>query len=139
MNRIVLAFSGNLDAAAAIPWLTERYRVPVVTLTLDLGRGGDLEEVRDRALSIRAARAHVLEVRDTFTVEYMLRALKAGALGGDEGAQAAALERALVAEKLVEVAALEQATAVAHLCREKETPIDAGVRALAPELEIVAP
>ena len=52
---VVVAFSGGLDTTVAVPWLRERHGAEVVTVTLDLGQGGVLEEVRDRALAAGAA------------------------------------------------------------------------------------
>ena len=40
---------------------------------VDLGQGRELEEVRDRALAAGAVRAHVLDVRDEFARDYILR------------------------------------------------------------------
>src|SRR5436190_1899984 len=66
MDRIVLAYSGGLDTSAAIPWLADTYAAEVITVTVDLGQGRELEEVRDRALATGALRAHVLDERDAF-------------------------------------------------------------------------
>jgi len=75
MERIVLAYSGGLDTSVAIPWLAEKYHAQIVAVTLDMGQGKELEDVRDRALAAGAARAHVLDVREEFAREYVLAAL----------------------------------------------------------------
>src|SRR5580765_2128835 len=108
MERIVLAYSGGLDTSVAIPWLAEKYEAEIIAVTMDLGQGQDLEEVRDRALAAGAARAHVLDVREEFTYEYVLPALQAGALSGKHDPMAVALGYPLIAKKLVEIAAIEQ-------------------------------
>ena len=80
-RRVVLAFSGGLNSTVAIPWLAASgdhngdEPVDVVTISLDLGQGGELEEVRDRALATGAVRAHVLAVRDDFARDFITRAL----------------------------------------------------------------
>ena len=51
MERIVLAYSGDLETSVAIPWLAEHYRAEVIAVTMDLGQGKQLEQVRDRALA----------------------------------------------------------------------------------------
>ena len=79
-RRIVLAYTGSLQTSMAIRALAEVDDAEVVTLTLDLGQGRDLEEVRDRALATGAARAHVLDVREEFARDFVLPALRAGAL-----------------------------------------------------------
>ena len=79
MDRIVLAYSGGLDTSVAIPWLAEKYGAEIVAVTMDLGQGKELEDVRDRALAAGAVRAHVLDVREEFARDYVLPALKADA------------------------------------------------------------
>ena len=55
MRRIVLAYSGGLDTSIAIPWLAEKYHAEVVTVTMDLGQGKELEDARERALALGAS------------------------------------------------------------------------------------
>ncbi len=142
MPRIVLAFTGGLDTSVAIPWLKERYGAEVVTVTLDLGQGRVLEEVRDRALAAGAVRAHVLDVRDEFASGFIVRALKADAVYEDRYPMATSLGRPLIAQKLVDVAAIEQATAVAHGGTAKgndQIRLEVAVRALNPALTVLSP
>ena len=97
MERIVLAYAGQLDTSIAIPWLAERYGAEIITVTIDLGQGKELlEEIRDRALATGALRAHVVDARDIFARDYILRALKAGVLG-DLSPVAASLAHPLIA------------------------------------------
>jgi argininosuccinate synthase len=140
--RIVLAYSGGLNTSVAIPWLAERYRAEVIAVTLDLGQGKGLEEVRDRALATGAVRAHVLDVREEFAREYVLRSLKAGAICEDRDPMATSLGRPLIAQKLVAIAEIEEATAIAHGCMghgNDQARIDLTVRALNPALKVIAP
>lgn len=90
-DRIVLFFSGDPDSSVAIEWLAERHDAEIVTLTLDLGEGLDLREVRDRAKRIGAVRAHVLDVHESFTDA-----------------------EPIMAKHLVEVAHIEGAKTIAH-------------------------
>ncbi|HLB44872.1 MAG TPA: argininosuccinate synthase domain-containing protein [Candidatus Limnocylindrales bacterium] len=142
MERIVLAYSGGLDTSVAIPWLAEKYHAQIVAVTLDMGQGKELEDVRDRALAAGAARAHVLDVREEFAREYVLRALKADALQENRSPMAKALGRLLIASKLVEIAGIEQAAAVAHGSAgsgaDREA-LDVAVRSLRPQLSVIAP
>src|SRR5438046_10195337 len=119
MERIVLAYSGGLDTSVAIPWLKEKYNAEIIAVTMDLGQGKELEEVRDRALATGAVRAHVLDLREEFSRDYILPALKADAIYEDRYPMATALGRPLIAQKLVEIAEIEQATAIAHGCTGK--------------------
>ena len=142
MERIVLAYSGGLDTSVAIPWLRERYGAEIVAVTMDLGQGKELEAVRDRALAAGAVRAHVLDLRETFAADFILPALKADAIYEDRYPMATALGRPLIAQKLVEIAGIEHATAVAHGCTCKgndQVRLDVTTRALDPTLRVIAP
>ena len=95
-------------------WLAKHHEADVVTVTLDLGQSGDLAEIRDHALTAGAVRAHVLDKREEFAREIVLPSLKAGALSDTRYPMATALSRPLIAQTLVEIAAIENATHVAH-------------------------
>jgi argininosuccinate synthase len=142
MERIVLAYSGGLDTSVAIPWLAEKFGAEVITATLDLGQGKELDEVRERALQAGARRAHVLDVREEFGREYIIPALQAGAVYEGRYPLATALGRPLIAKKLVEIAEIEDATAIAHGCTGKgndQVRIDVSSRALNPKIKVIAP
>lgn len=110
MTTIVLAYTGDLEGSVALAWLAEHYQADVVTLTLDVGQGTDLRDVRDRAQAIGALRAHVIDVREEFARATVVPAL---ALGVDEP-RVATLARPIVAKYLAEVAAIEGTSTVAH-------------------------
>jgi argininosuccinate synthase len=134
--RIVLAYSGGARSSAAIAWLSRR-GFEVVALTLDIGQGGDLEAVRDGALALGAIRAHVLDVRDEFARHFLVSALKADVLYDDGQSRALALSRPLIAQKLVEIAAIEQTTSVAHGSAPGQPQITVAIMALNPAFDIV--
>jgi len=111
---VVLAYSGGARSNAAIAWLADKHRAEVVTVTLDLGQSGDMNEIRTHALSAGAARAHVIDARDEFARDYVLPSLKAGALSDTRYPLATALTRPLIAKTLVQIAKIENAEHVAH-------------------------
>ncbi len=135
MDSIVLAYSGGLDTSVAIPWLAEQYRAEVVTVTMDLGQGKELDDVRERALAIGAVRAHVIDLREEFARDFILPALQAGAIYEGRYPLATALGRPLIAKHLVDIARIEGATAIAHGCTGKgndQVRMDVSARALEP-------
>lgn len=141
MTRIVLAYSGSLDSSIAIPWLAERHGAEIIAVTMDLGQGKEvLEEIRDRALATGALRAHVVDSRDQYLRDYILRGLRAGMLSHRGVSMADALAIPLVAEKLVEIARIEQVDAVAHADRGgSAAPIHRILQAIDRKLEVLAP
>jgi argininosuccinate synthase len=142
MNKVVLAYSGGLDTSVAVAWLKEQYAVDVVTLTVDVGGGSLRDGVERRAMSAGAAKAYVVDARETFLSQYVWRSLQANALYQGVYPLATALARPLIAQLLVEVAQREGADAVAHGCTGKgndQVRFDVAVHALDPGLEVVAP
>jgi argininosuccinate synthase len=142
MERIVLAYSGGLDTSVAIPWLAEKYRAEVVAVTMDLGQGKELDDVRERALAIGAVRAHVVDLREEFARDFILPALQAGAIYEGRYPLATALGRPLISKHLVEIARIEGASAIAHGCTGKgndQVRMDVSARALEPSIKVIAP
>jgi argininosuccinate synthase len=60
MERIVLAYSGGLQTSVGIPWLRDTRGAELIAVTVDLGQGQELEEVRERAVGGCGIHAHVL-------------------------------------------------------------------------------
>jgi argininosuccinate synthase len=111
-QRVVLAHAGDAATLCAIPWLARG--AEVVTVTVDVGQGQSLLAVRERALEAGAVRAHVLDARESFAQDVVLRALRAGAIGFDGDPHAAVLALPSVAAQVTMVAGMEQADALAH-------------------------
>jgi argininosuccinate synthase len=142
MRRVVLAYSGGLDITATVSWLAGTGQAEVVAVTVDLGQGRELESVRDRALSAGCVRAHVLDACAEFADHYVLPTLQAGAAGGLVGTLASALARPLIAVRLIEIARIEAASAVACDCPNGSDDLartGVYVQDLAPGLELITP
>jgi argininosuccinate synthase len=141
-DRIVLAYSGSPETSAAIATLAAQHAADIVTVTVDVGQGRELDQVREQAMLLGAVRAHVLDAREEFARRYVLPALQAGALYGGRYPMTSSLARPLIASKLVEIAGIERASAIAHGARGRGNdllPIDLSLRALDPAVRILAP
>lgn len=139
MERLVLAYSGSPDSSLAISWLKSTYQADVIAVTLDLGQGRDVEAIRDRALALGAARAHVVDRREEFARDVVLPSLVADALHDDRVPLVAALSRPILARALLEIADSEKAGAIAHAGSGRRGTLDVLLRALRPKLKIIAP
>ena len=129
-TRVAFAFAGWPGEAAALRHLVQVEGDEVVTLTLDIGQGQDLDGVREAALEAGAVRAHVMDVREALAMEFLLPALKA--CGAQQGGvpMARELRLAAIVKSLVEVAGMENAALLAH----GGEPTDASVHAHLEEL-----
>ena len=142
MGTVVLAYSGGLDTSVAIRWIKEKYDLDVIALTIDVGNERDLPAIAERARSIGAVKALVVDGREDFVRYFVWPALQAGAIYEGQYPLATALARPLIARLLVEVARAEGAVAVAHGCTGKgndQVRFDVSINTLAPDLKIIAP
>ena len=142
MTKIVLAYSGGLETSVAISWLKDHHQADVIAVTFDLGQGRELNQIRERALALGAIRCHVLDVRDEFARDYILPALQADALYEGRYPLGTALGRPLMARKLVEIANMENARAIAHGCAgpgADQMRIDVAAAALDAGITVIAP
>jgi argininosuccinate synthase len=141
-KRVVLAYSGGLDTSVAVRWMIEEWGVEVVTVACDVGQGGDFEEVCERARAAGAVEAVVADARAEFADDFVAPALKANALYEGRYPLVSALSRPVIVRHLVNAARTHGATAVAHGCTGKgndQVRFEVGIRALAPDLEVLAP
>jgi argininosuccinate synthase len=141
-KRVVLAYSGGLDTSVAVKWLIEEQGVEVIALAADVGQGGDWEAVKQRALAAGASEAVVVDCREEFARDFCVPALKANALYEGKYPLVSALSRPVIVKHLVAAAREFGADAVAHGCTGKgndQVRFEVSTRALAPDLEVLAP
>ena len=142
MAKVVLAYSGGLDTSIIIPWLKENYGYEVIAMAADLGQGEELEPLHEKAIKSGASKLYIEDVRKEFVEEYIFPTLRAGAIYEGKYLLGTSMARPLIAKKLVEIAIKEGAEAVAHGATGKgndQVRFELGVKALKPELKIIAP
>jgi argininosuccinate synthase len=141
-KRVVLAYSGGLDTSVAVRWMIEELGVEVVAVACDVGQGGDWEGLQARALAAGALDAVVVDCREEFARDFVGPALRANARYENRYPLVSALSRPVIVRHLVDVARRVDADAVAHGCTGKgndQVRFEVATRALAPDLEVVAP
>src|SRR6188472_3970721 len=122
VGRVLLLYSGGLDTSVMLKWIQDEYDAEVVALTVNLGQPGeDYDVVRGKALRLGALDCHVVDAREEFAREYVLRAIKANADYGDGYPLFTSLGRPLIAKLAVEYARRS------------------GCATIAPELKVIAP
>lgn len=141
-EKVVLAYSGGLDTSIIIPWLMENYNYEVIAVVGDVGQGGDMNAVKEKALKTGASKAYVADLKEEFITDYVIPSVKAGAVYEGKYLLGTAFARPIIAKKLVEIALEEGAVAIAHGCTGKgndQVRFELGIKALAPQLKIIAP
>src|SRR3984957_980762 len=79
-DKVILAYSGGLDTSVMVPWIGEKYNLDVVTFTVDLGQGEDIEKIKKKALKTGAVDAVAIDARNLFVDHFVFPALMAGAM-----------------------------------------------------------
>jgi len=141
-DKVVLAYSGGLDTSVCIRYLQTLYRYDVITVTVDCGQNDDYEEIEKKAEGIGAIKHIYIDAKEEFALNYVIPSIKANGLYQNKYPLATALARPLIATKVMEVANMEGAAAVAHGCTGKgndQIRFDITMRSLNPRLKIVAP
>ncbi len=143
VNRVLLLYSGGLDTSVMLHWIQEAYGAEVVTLTINLGQPGeDYTAMVEKAEAMGAVETVVIDAREEFAEDYVLRAIKANALYGGGYPLFTSLGRPLIGKLGVEVAARTGCDTLAHGCTGKgndQVRLEATVAALNPELKMIAP
>ena len=141
-EKVVLAYSGGLDTTAIIPWLQENFDYDVICCCIDCGQGSELDGLEERAKLSGAKKLYIENIIDEFCDEYIVPCVQAGAVYENKYLLGTSMARPGIAKRLVEIARKEGATAICHGATGKgndQIRFELGIKALAPDLKIIAP
>ncbi len=142
IHKVVLAYSGGLDTSIIIPWLKENYNnCEVIAVSGNVGQADELEGLEEKALKTGASKLYVEDLTDEFVNEYVIPAVKAGAMY-EEYLLGTSLARPPIAKRLAQIALAEGADAICHGCTGKgndQVRFELAIKAFAPDIPIIAP
>lgn len=141
-EKVILAYSGGLDTTAIIPWLKENYDYDVVCVCIDVGQGNELDGLEERAKLSGATKLYIEDVVDEFVDDFVIPCVQANAIYENKYLLGTSMARPVIAKKLVEIARVEGAVAICHGATGKgndQVRFELGIKALAPDLKIIAP
>lgn len=143
-KKIVLSYSGGLDTSVMITWLKENYKgAEIIAVTGDVGQGeSELEGLEEKALKTGASKIYILDLKEELVNDYIIPAIKAGAKYENSYLLGTTFSRPLIAQKLVEIAFKEGATAICHGATGKgndQVRFELGIKNFAPDIEVIAP
>lgn len=141
-EKVILAYSGGLDTTAIIPWLQEHFGYEVICCCIDCGQGEELEGLEERAKLSGASKLYIEDLVDEFCNHYIMPCVKANAIYENKYLLGTSMARPAIAKRLVEVARKEGASAICHGATGKgndQIRFELGIKALAPDLKIIAP
>ncbi|WGL59690.1 argininosuccinate synthase [Pigmentibacter sp. JX0631] len=141
-QKIILGYSGGLDTSIMIHWLLENYNCEVITVTCNLGQGLDeIQGIKQKAITSGASKAYILDVQNEFITEYLWKLVKSGAKY-ENHYLLGTISRPLIAKKLVEIAKLENGTAICHGATGKgndQVRFELAIKAFDSKINIIAP
>lgn len=141
-EKVVLAYSGGLDTTAIIPWLKEHFNYDVICCCIDCGQGNELDGLEERAKLSGAEKLYIIDMIDEFCDDYIVPCVQAGAVYENKYLLGTSMARPGIAKALVDVARKEGASAICHGATGKgndQIRFELGIKALAPDLKIIAP
>jgi len=140
-KKIVLAYSGGLDTSVILKWLVNK-GFEVIAFIADIGQEEDFEAAKKKALLLGASKVYVENLNKEFVDKYIFVALKGNAVYEGRYLLGTSIARPLIAEKQIEIAALENAEYVAHGATGKgndQVRFELSYYALNPKIKIIAP
>ena len=141
-EKVVLAYSGGLDTTAIIPWLKEHFDYDVVCCCIDCGQGSELDGLQERAKLSGASKLYIEDLVDDFAENYIVPCVQANATYENKYLLGTSMARPAIAKRLVEIARKEGAVAICHGATGKgndQIRFELGIKALAPDIKIIAP
>ena len=141
-EKVILAYSGGLDTTAIIPWLKENFDYEVICCCINCGQGNELDGLEERAKLSGAQKLYIEDITDEFVNEYIMPCVQAGAVYENKYLLGTSMARAPIAKRLVEIARKEGASAICHGATGKgndQIRFELGIKALAPDIKIIAP
>ena len=142
IKKVVLAYSGGLDTSIIIPWLKENYNnCEVIAVSGNVGQADELEGLEEKALKTGASKLYVEDLTDEYVNDFIIPTMKAGAKY-EEYLLGTSHARPCIAKRLVEIAKVEGADAIAHGCTGKgndQVRFELAIRHFAPHMPIIAP
>jgi argininosuccinate synthase len=140
--KIVLAYSGGLDTSIILRWLKENYQAEIVAFCADIGQEEELAGLEEKAQRTGASKCIIEDLREEFARDFIFPMIQAGAIYEGQYFLGTSIARPLIAKRMVEIARVEKADAIAHGATGKgndQVRFELTAAALAPELQVIAP
>jgi len=142
VNKVVLAYSGGLDTSIILKWLQDTYQCEVVTFTADIGQGEEVEDARAKAKACGASAIYIDDLTEEYVRDFVFPMFRANAIYEGEYLLGTSIARPLISKRMIEIANIEGADAVAHGATGKgndQVRFELGFYALKPDVKVIAP
>src|SRR6266478_2245379 len=140
--KIVLAYSGGLDTSVLLSWIKEKYGAEMIAFCADIGQEEELKGLDEKAMKTGASKCYIDNLQEEFARNFIFPMFQAGAIYEGQYFLGTSIARPLIAKRMVEIARLKKADAIAHGATGKgndQVRFELAAAALAPELRVIAP
>ena len=137
-EKVVLAYSGGLDTTALIPWLKETFDYEVICCCVNCGQGNELDGLDERAKLSGASKLYIEDIVDDFCDNYIMPCVQAGAVYEHQYLLGTSMAPPAIAKKW----SFPFPVAICHGATGKgndQIRFELGIKALAPDIKIIAP
>ncbi len=143
-KKVVLAYSGGLDTSIILKWLQNKYKCEVVTFTADLGQEEELAPAREKALllGVKPNNIFIEDLRAEFVNNFVFPMFRANAVYEGVYLLGTSIARPLISKRLVEIAELTGADAIAHGATGKgndQVRFELSAYSINPNIKVIAP
>jgi argininosuccinate synthase len=140
--KIVLAYSGGLDTSVLLSWIKEKYNAEMIAFCADIGQEEELKGLGKKARKTGASKIHIDNLQEEFARDFIFPMMQAGAVYENQYFLGTSIARPLIAKRMIEIARIEKADAMAHGATGKgndQVRFELTAAALAPQLRVIAP
>jgi len=140
--KIVLAYSGGLDTSVLLRWLKNKYNAEMIAFCANIGQEDELAGLELKAKNTGASKVYIEDLQEEFARDFIFPMIQAGAIYENQYYLGTSIARPLIAKRMVEIARMEKADAIAHGATGKgndQVRFELTAAALAPELKVIAP
>ena len=142
MMKIVLAYSGGLDTSVLLSWIKEKYNAEMIAFCANIGQEEELKGLEKKALRTGASKLYIDDLQEEFAQDFIFPMIQAGAIYEGQYFLGTSIARPLIAKRMIEIARLEKADAIAHGATGKgndQVRFELTAAALAPDLKVIVP
>ncbi|MGO8765257.1 MAG: argininosuccinate synthase [Limisphaerales bacterium] len=140
--KIVLAYSGGLDTSVLLSWIKDKYDATMIAFCANIGQEDELTGLEAKAKKTGAEKIYIDDLQEEFARDFIFPIIRAGAVYEGQYFLGTSIARPLIAKRMVEIAKIEKADAIAHGATGKgndQVRFELTAATLAPDLQVIAP
>ncbi len=140
--KIVLAYSGGLDTSVLMLWLKEHFKAEMIGFCANIGQKEELDGLDEKARKTGASKMYIDDLQEEFASDFIYPMMRAGAIYEGQYFLGTSIARPLISKRMVEIARMEGADAIAHGATGKgndQVRFELTAAALAPNIKVIAP